>query len=358
MKRNVNIVGAGPSGLTAAINLAQAGYEVNVFEKRKDTGKRFHGDLQGLENWSNNLKVIQELQQMNIQVNFDCDPFYKLITTNGKHQRVSHYPENRPLCYLVKRGAIPGSLDQGLKVQAQEAGVKIHFNETIPLNEANIIATGPISKEIFATDKGIVFETDHEDINVFLVNDNAAYKGYSYLLITGGYGCLCTVLFDDFSRLENCYQISKDMLTDLIDFNIQNPKRVAGVGSFSTKNIFENNGVFYVGEAAGIQDLLWGFGIRTAIQSGFLAANCIIHDKSYSQVAKNFFGSKLKASLTVRFLWELASYNNYALVVKSNIGNSSRAFDLSYLYNFGPVHKIIYPIARFAMNRRYPSLRL
>ena len=50
--KEVKILGAGLSGLTAAINLAQIGYKVDVYEKNKDVGMRFHGDLQGLENWS------------------------------------------------------------------------------------------------------------------------------------------------------------------------------------------------------------------------------------------------------------------------------------------------------------------
>jgi flavin-dependent dehydrogenase len=35
----------------------------------------------------------------------------------------------------------------------------------------------------------------------------------------------------------------------------------------------------YVGEAAGLQDL-WGFGIRSSIISGFLAAKAIINDEN------------------------------------------------------------------------------
>ncbi len=358
-KKSLKISGAGPAGLTAAINLASAGYDVHVFEKRNDTGKRFHGDLQGLENWSSDFNVIHELERMNIYLNFDCTPVLSLITTNGKNQRVSRYAEDRPLCYLVKRGALVGSLDRGLKIQALEAGVKLHFNETISLTESNIVATGPISKEIFAVDKGIVFETDHEDVNVFLVNDEAAYRGYSYLLITKGYGCMCTVLFDKFSRLDDCYQKSKDILTDLISLDIRNLKSVAGIGCFSTKNTFEKDGVLYVGEAAGLQDLMWGFGIRTAMQSGYLAANCIIHNRSYPQAAKEIFDSKLKATLTGRFVWELIRAKDYAIVVNQKVNsNTKRALDLSFLYNFSLLHKMIYPVAQLVMRRRYPHLRI
>lgn len=37
--KSVKILGAGISGLTAAINLAKAGYDVKVFEKNSDAGK-------------------------------------------------------------------------------------------------------------------------------------------------------------------------------------------------------------------------------------------------------------------------------------------------------------------------------
>ena len=33
--RQISILGAGPAGLTAAINLAKEGYKVTIFEKRK-----------------------------------------------------------------------------------------------------------------------------------------------------------------------------------------------------------------------------------------------------------------------------------------------------------------------------------
>ena len=357
--RKIIVAGAGPSGLSAAINLVKAGYQVDVYEKRSDTGKRFHGDLQGLENWSSKTNVIYELERMNIRINFDCDPFRKLTITNGSKQRISHYPEDGPLCYLVKRGAMPGSLDQGLKEQALEAGVNIRLGQTIPLEEADIVATGPISREIFAVDKGIVFDTEYEDTNVFLVNDEAAYKGYSYLLITRGYGCLCTVLFDRFKELDTCYETSREMFKESIPFDIQNPRPVAGVGCFSTRNVFRQGKTLFVGEAAGIQDLLWGFGIRTAIQSGYLAADCIVNNQDYEKRARGFFEPKLKATVISRFIWELARFKDYTIVVNKKFNkNARRAFDLSAFYNFGTLHTLVYPVARLSMRRRYPNLRL
>jgi flavin-dependent dehydrogenase len=47
----INIRGAGPSGLTAAVLLARAGREV-VYERAPDVGCRRHGDLEAFENWT------------------------------------------------------------------------------------------------------------------------------------------------------------------------------------------------------------------------------------------------------------------------------------------------------------------
>ena len=353
----IKIVGAGPSGLTAAINLVRAGYKVDVYEKRSDTGKRFHGDLQGLENWSDDEDVLEQLGRMNVDINFDADPFLKLIITNGQGQRVSHY--DRPLCYLVKRGDVEGSLDQGLKRQALQAGVDIHFRQTIPLEEADIVATGPISRELFAVDKGIVFKTDYEDTNVFLLNDKAAYKGYSYLLITKGYGCMCTVLFDRFPDLDQNFEVARQILEEMFDFDIREPQPVAGVGCFSTKNIYQKGQALYVGEAAGLQDLMWGFGIKTAVESGYMAAESIIHDRDFAAMARARFQPKLKATLVDRFVWEILRYKDYRAVVGDGLSaQTRRSFDLGFLYNFSLLHRLVYPLALLAMRRRYPNLRI
>lgn len=356
-KEPIKIAGAGPSGLAAAINLKMAGLDVAVYEKRSDTGKRFHGDLQGLENWSDKCNVLDYLAQMNIRVNFDCDPFLKLIITNGESARISHYDE--PLCYLVKRGTHANSLDQGLKRQAEEARVRIYFNQTIPLEEADIVATGPISREIFAVDKGIIFETDLEDTNVFLINDDVALRGYAYLLVTGGYGCMCTVLFDQFKELDDYFERTRSTFARMYDFEIRNSNPVAGIGCFSTKNVFQEGKSLYVGEAAGIQDLMWGFGIKTAIESGHLAAQCIIEDLDYPSAAMARFNLKQRATLVGRLLWELARFGNYAIVVNDKVNaRPKKQFNLTFFYNYGPLQKLIYPVAVKAMRRRYPNLRL
>ncbi len=75
-KKEMEIVGAGPSGLVAAMTLQKAGFQVKVYEARKDVGCRFHGDFQGIENWSQEEDILETLDKMGIAINFRCGPFY------------------------------------------------------------------------------------------------------------------------------------------------------------------------------------------------------------------------------------------------------------------------------------------
>ena len=75
MTKPVRILGAGPSGLAAAITLARAGRAVELYERRSDCGMRFGGDLQGLENWSHETDTLDEFRACGIDIDFHCAPF-------------------------------------------------------------------------------------------------------------------------------------------------------------------------------------------------------------------------------------------------------------------------------------------
>ncbi|HML05785.1 MAG TPA: NAD(P)-binding protein [Methanobacterium sp.] len=345
--KGIKISGAGPSGLSAAINLAKAGYEVDVYERNKDVGGRFYGDLQGLENWSKKEDILDEFKKMNLDLNFDCHPFYKITATNSvKFNEVN--VSNKPLYYLVKRGNISGSLDLMLKEQAQDAGVNFHFEQTT--SDADIVATGPISENTVGVVKGITFKTDLEDTATILFNDEAAFKGYSYLLVTKGHGCMSTVLLDKLNLANSCFERTKEIFSNLYKFNIENPQKCGGVGCFTlNKRLKEANSLF-VGESAGLQDLFLGFGLRYAINSGFFAARSIIDGKDYEKMIKSNFEDKLKAGLVNRYLWEKAGRNNYSMAV-NNFGWIIKNF--GWIYNYNIFQKILYPFAMRGIKKRY-----
>jgi len=355
---NLKILGAGPAGLTAAINLAIEGYNVDVFEKNKDVGSGVKRNLQGLENWSDKQDVVEEFKKMKIYTNFDCEPFKDLIITNNKDDW--DFSCHKPAFYLVKRGTDNNSLDQGLKEQALNNGVNIKFGETAPIDKVDIVATGPDPKFKFAVGRGITFKTDHENLAVGLVNNYHAFKGYSYLLLSNGCGCIATVLFENFNDLNKYFNRTMDAFLVKYDLKMEDPCKFAGYGSFSNK-ILKNENKIFVGETAGFQDLLWGFGIKNAVKSGYIAAKCILEGnncKDYYKSAEKYFKPKLNAGVVNRFFWEKFASNNYSFIL-NRIHNSQDP--LKYLHsfhNFNLLQKLTYPMALFYMKHRYPNLKL
>jgi|SaaInlV_200m_DNA_3_1039701.scaffolds.fasta_scaffold10995_2 flavin-dependent dehydrogenase len=343
-KKSLKILGAGPAGLAAAITAAHAGRDVDVYERHNTIGKRFGGDMQGLENWSQDIDIIEQLNSMGIKINFDCDPFDSFIITDGIKQSTATF--DRPIFYLVKRGPEKGTLDTGLLQQAQDLGVKVHFNTTIATDAVDIIASGPQSKEAVAIAKGIVFKTSADDCAYALTNEKAAIKGYSYLLITKGYGCMCTVIFDDFKKVGKCFETTKKIFNDITDIDIIEPRDVGGIGNFSSSAPFATGNTTLAGEAAGLQDFLWGFGMRTAMTSGNLAAKAYIEDFDYKSAAEKEYADYLKAGVVNRYIWEKLGNTRYHFLKQKLVKNKKPRIFLKNTFNLSTTQKIIYPLAK------------
>jgi flavin-dependent dehydrogenase len=143
------IVGAGLSGMVAAINLAREGYRVTVRERRRQVGGET--DIRGLEG-----KVINigdgtplDLERIRTYTGIDISPAavpLRRVTTHvyGRTEEFD-FPESLPV-YLVERGPRSGSLDVFLYEQAVSQGVEFSFNDTVSdfnrLPPDTIIATG------------------------------------------------------------------------------------------------------------------------------------------------------------------------------------------------------------------------
>lgn len=352
--QRVKILGAGPSGLSAAINLTKAGYEVEVYERKEGVGRRFNGDLQGLENWSDRRDVRKKLKSMNIKTNFDLTPFNKLTVSNGS--REANFSLEKPAFYLVRRGPVSESLDRGLKEQALNLGVDIHFEETFPEKKADIVATGPNPKKIFAVAKGVSFQTKMEDVVAIVLGNKVAYKGYSYLLVANGHGCMCTVIFDKFEKIDSYLRKTKKIFSEMVDLDVKKPRKIAGVGSFSVNSVLEKEGRLYVGEAAGLQDFLWGFGIKKALASGYLAAKSLIEKKDYQKIARDYFKDKFKASLVNRFLWEYFGFHDYSFILNV-LENADDPLEFLFsFHNFNFFQRVLYPLASYHVKKEYRNL--
>lgn len=358
----LRIAGAGPSGLAAAITLARAGRAVELFERRRTPGARFGGDLQGLENWSSDTDALDELRAAGIVVDFHAAPFTAGVQTDGA--RDDRLAFARPAFYLVKRGDVPGSLDRALAAQAAALGVRIRWGEACPPGAADILATGPRGRAPFAIDTGIVFETDAPDCAIALLNDDAAPRGYAYLLVTQGYGCCCTMLFEDFPSIHARFARVRALLLERRGITVRDPRPVGGLGHVRARGTWTDGDALCVGEAAGLQDFLWGFGIRLAIRSGVLAARALLGAPRataphaavrYADAAERTFAPTLRLGVTNRWLWERARGGRYA-VVRAALRTLGPSWVLRALHREQWWHRLLAPVAHRALAARYAAV--
>jgi len=335
--REIRIIGAGPAGLAAAIHLAKNHYKVTVYEKHADVGMRFHNDFQGLENWSTEEDVLGSLQAMSIRTDFLNKPVYEGWLYGPSTS--AHIKSAAPIFYLIKRGRNPDTLDYALKKQALDLGVTIMFNTRADSKEGDIIATGPRKPRVFAF--GTVFETTIKDTAAVILDDAVAPKGYAYLLVCDGEATLGTAMFEDFVNGAAYLEKAIEKFQDATGAEIKNPKKFVGFGSFSIPKTAVKGGKSYVGEAAGFQDFLFGFGMRYAMTSGYLAAKSIIEHIDYDSLWLSTFGQRLRTSKANRRFYEFFGETAYDFLVKKTGMNKDPRKLWREFYNASILRRLI-----------------
>jgi flavin-dependent dehydrogenase len=309
--RNVAISGAGPAGLAAALTAVRAGLGVTVFERADDVGARFHDGFQGLENWTTEGDVLDELGTLGIEPTFEHAACRETVIFDPSG-REHVYRSPQPIYYIVRRGSGPGTLDQSLKAQALNGGVEIRFNQACRhLPNGGIVAEGPHGADAIAV--GYLFDTDAADGAYSAISDRLAAKGYAYLLVHGGRGTVASCLFDDFHREKTYLERTVDFFKDRVGVRMTNPRQFGGIGNFTVPRTARQGGLLFAGEAVGFQDALWGFGMRYALVSGHLAARAFVegNPESYDRRWKRRFGGLLRTGIVNRYLYARLGDNGY-----------------------------------------------
>lgn len=328
--RTVDIVGAGPSGLSAALAAHEQGAEVTVYEKRLDVGARFHGDFQGLENWTSDTDVLAELAGLGIQANFAHTPVYEIVCLNadGSTHTVN---AKEPIFYLVRRGRDAGTLDHALKAQALEAGVNLRFGERLRhIPSGGVIAEGPHRADVIAV--GYVFDTDMTNGCYVTVGDQFAPAGYSYLLIDQGRGTVATCLFDRFHDERQYLDATVAFFEREVGLRWHTAKRFGGSGNYRRVEHTVMGNRCYVGEAAGFQDALFGFGLRYALISGSLAGRGGGLTSEYEQAWKKFLGGLNAASVFNRWFYTRIGDRGRRMVLKRAVAGRDPRVLLKRIY--------------------------
>ena len=348
----VQIAGAGPAGLAAAITLATAGRQVVVHEAHRRVGHRFGGDLQGLENWTGERDALEALRDLGITTDFETLPCCEgqAFDPWGRAYPVR---SERPLFYMVERGPGHTSLDSALLRQALAVGVEVRFGSRVrTLEGPAILATGPRIADAVAT--GYHFTTDMDDGFWIICDDRLAPRGYAYLLVMNGRGTVKTCLFDRLSDTRRYVERTVAAFERLVGLRMIDPRPHGGAGNFHipVTALEGNNPV--AGEQAGFQDTLWGFGIHLAIQSGVLAARCLLEGAAadYDRRWRQAFGPLLEASVVNRAVYSLLGNRGYRWGLRLQAKRDARLL-LQRTYRPSRLKRRLFPLARW----RYRSKR-
>tara|TARA_B100002003_G_scaffold13251_1_gene11243 strand:+ start:340 stop:1566 length:1227 start_codon:yes stop_codon:yes gene_type:complete len=350
----VHILGAGLSGLAAATYLAKAGREVHVHEIRSDSGARFDGDFQGIENWTSDSDFFDEM----LDWDFDPEQFksdaFDVIDLVHPDDEITQPRTSGVAFRVVERGTAEHCIDQGFKRMALAAGAEIHYDTRREPGDCHIVAAGP--KETSAVAYGEIFRTDHPNHVTFQLNDKLAPGAYSYLIIIDGIGLISTCLWRQQKKTSRYLNETIAWYEQHYDLNRRPIKRVGGKGDFGLPTRYIHEGRYYVGEAGGLQDCMWGFGMRYAITSGVLAAKSILGECDYEVEVRGRLLPLVRTSAINRFLMNRVGDRGFKMVANHWMRDQEKKGDgmafMRWLYNPGLGRRVLWPLVRLGMLRR------
>ncbi len=307
------IAGAGPAGLAAALTLGRAGCPPVVYEKRAQVAGRFHGDFQGIENYSTRDDALEELARAGVEPTFEVTPFRE-ATLFGPDGREWRYRASAPLYYMIRRGAESGRLDAALLSQALDLGVRVRFGCSFPETEPRgILATGP--RGSYAIVVGYIGPTTLPDMVLATLNDRLAPGGYAYLVTHDGTATVAACLFADLRHHREYLERTVAFFRDRTGLSLEGAVRFGGTGTVHRPRSAVRGGYLLAGEAAGFQDALWGFGLRSAMLSGHLAARAFLEGRPdrYDALWQGRLGGLLETSIVNRVVFGRLGNRGYGV---------------------------------------------
>jgi len=297
------IIGAGLSGLVAAINLARDGYQVTVRERRKEIGGET--ELEGLEG-----KIINigdgtpiDVARMEKYIGIDLSPVVTPLRSVRNHFYGKtfdlDFPPGIPT-FLVERGPRPTSLDVYLYEVARTEGVEFSFNDTETrfddMPPDTIIATG-----LFGDSWGALGvphvpvygyiamgETDDPKAKVVIYFDEYTRDYAFYSQVNGARGA---VLFSRGKPLDTAVQDrfrTQLAENDEIIFDEWYAVNVGAlpVATWRNPRLFAKNYIL-TGTLSGSIDPFLLFGVHGALVSGKIAAIAVRdHQKALEEFSR------------------------------------------------------------------------
>jgi len=350
----IRIAGAGPAGLCAGLLLARQGLAVELREKRPLVGTRFAGAIHGIENWSTREPFTERLAAWGVDLGAALRACHELVLCDETSQRLIRSTE--PLFYLVRRGAEETALEGALLRLARDASVDVRLGSTFGEELVDLDATGPVRERRACVEAGIHFDTRSPDVAAALVSRRETPAGYAYLLVREGVGSLSAVRFDGRPVSSEQLAACRRLLCRHVPLDISAPRPGAGYGSFSLFGALGRSDCWALGEAAGLQDLLWGFGIRRALESAALAARCWIAGEDYPRAARRELALPDRAMVVNRYVWDKTAARGLRVYAHLLCRSGDVRAALHRATRERALHRMLYPWVLPRVTRGLPHL--
>ncbi len=300
------ILGAGLSGLVAAVLLAKEGKKVRVIEGAKDIGGDlgFHPSLHG---------TPLDVDKIAAWTGLDTDCMF--TKGNGVQMFIGKQAFPQEPVYLIERSNRPTSIDAYLLKQAKALGVEFEFGHYVKdpktLPKGSIIATGFHPGMYKAFDRKC---HKGEGYSIVEKNDDPGLEGNVYGWIGPytndyAYGCVLNgmkyiALFSRFGLPDNSLDQFREHLKATLGWEYDDWNYVRNIPypwSYKSPPLWIDDYIV-TGTVGGIIDPMAGFGIQGAILSGVVAAWAVTDPfrarKELKDLNKHFLVSTLSFEAT------------------------------------------------------------
>ncbi len=323
MRPAVRIAGGGLSGLSTAWLLARAGFDVTVCERKPAAGGRFAGGWQVLENGSSATDALEELAAWGFPAGIPAQPLHRALLLDGFGGRYE-VASRRPFAYFVRRGGGRETLDGWLEAAVEQAGGRVVRGVTPP-PDAQVVATGPRQADGVARE--VIFTSHLADVAAVLFDPAVTPTGYAYLFSMGGHGTFGVAQVRRTASLRSAQELAWRRFRELLgEFPLEVLHEGGQYMNFSLPSaLCDGTGRWWVGEAAGVQDYLFGLGNRLAMRSAALAAAGLLGRWD----AAAFLGGlrrSMTTSVGLRFLFEAMGRRGLARFCRAAAGGDFREF--------------------------------
>jgi flavin-dependent dehydrogenase len=308
--KNIQIYGAGLSGLVSAINLARGGHHVTVYEKEKKIGGDVHCHP------SVQMTPLH-IQQMERYVGIELEKCFSKLDDFRGYIGSKKFVFSTKNLYVVERGPRISSLDCFLYKIAVDEGVTFKFSHPLTseelknIPEHSIIATAGYSKIVKALHLPYVtfkqfdthIKTDLENIAIAYFGDFTSDYGY----ISTKNGLLSAQLSGPFHLPQENLIKFTNLVKETEGIELEGwssiisyfPKKARLFTKFAEKTFV------LAGDVAGFLDPFFGFGVNGALISGKIAAMSILSKQKALQEFKQFTSHLNKDLLIHTVYWHL-----------------------------------------------------